>query len=307
MKNARSLPHKSGIYKITNLINGHGYIGQAKDIYDRYNRHHRYDYKSEKMQAYPLYQAFNKYGLDKFQIEVIELCDEKNLDQREIYWVEYYDTFNNGYNATKGGQFFSPSIHSPETELKRQKTREKNKSLQAENHPRAKLTNAEVLQIRQRYIEGENIASIYNDYKTLYKNEGTFRRIVLGQTYKSVGNIPTKQDIRYTNAIFGAQQVIEMREKYYLQNKGLTELANEYNVSVSTIKSIVNRETYKHIEDNIPDQRPRKKYRLTPDEVREIRKEYKEGKTVSYLTNKYHIGDTAILRCVQYKTYTNID
>ncbi len=307
MKNARSLPHKSGIYKITNLINGHSYIGQAKDIYDRYNRHHKYDYKSEKVQTYPLYQAFNKYGLDKFQIEVIELCDEKDLDQREIYWIKYYDTFNNGYNATKGGQFWSPKVHSLEVELKRQETREKNKSLQAENHPRAKLTNEEVLQIRKRYIEGENISSIYKDYQMLYNNEGTFKRIVLGETYKSVGNIPTKQDIRYTNAVLNTKQVIEMRKKYYLQNKGLTELANEYKMSISSVEAIVKRETYKHIKDDIPDQRPRKTYRLTPDEVREMRKEYKEGKTTSHLMNKYHIGKTAVLRCVQYKTYTNID
>jgi len=78
-------------------------------------------------------------------------------------------------------------------------------------------------------------------------------------------------------------------------------------MSISSVEAIVKRETYKHIKDDIPNQRPRKTYRLTPDEVREMRKEYKEGKTTSYLMSKYHIGKTAVLRCVQYKTYTNID
>ena len=40
MKNCHLLPHSSGIYKITNLINNKCYIGQAKDIYERYFNHH---------------------------------------------------------------------------------------------------------------------------------------------------------------------------------------------------------------------------------------------------------------------------
>ena len=68
MKNAKSLPHESGIYKITNLINGHSYIGQAKDIYNRYNKHHQYDYKNEKYSTYPLYQALKNRNqiIEKF-------------------------------------------------------------------------------------------------------------------------------------------------------------------------------------------------------------------------------------------------
>ena len=62
----------------------------------------------------------------------------------------------------------------------------------SENTPRAKLTNQQVWDIRQRYINGESIKEIYQDFKDLYKNEGTFKRIVLGQTYKTVGNIPQK-------------------------------------------------------------------------------------------------------------------
>lgn len=42
---------------------------------------------------------------------------------------------------TTGGSYFAPKIFSKETEEKRKKTREQNKSLQGENHPRAKLSN----------------------------------------------------------------------------------------------------------------------------------------------------------------------
>jgi len=50
----------------------------------------------------------------------------------------------------------------------------------------------------------------------LYNNEGTFKRIVLGETYKTVGNIPTLQEKRYTNAVLTSSQVIDIRKQYYL-------------------------------------------------------------------------------------------
>ena len=42
-----------------------------------------------------------KYGINHFHIEEIE--NDEIACKREIYWIEYYDSFNNGYNATKGG------------------------------------------------------------------------------------------------------------------------------------------------------------------------------------------------------------
>ena len=51
----------------------------------------------------PLYNAFSKYGLENFIIEEIEKIPNNLLNEREQYWIKYYDTYNNGYNATLGG------------------------------------------------------------------------------------------------------------------------------------------------------------------------------------------------------------
>ena len=45
----------------------------------------------------------NKYGEEHFYIELIEECPLENLSKKEIYWIGYYDTYHNGYNATLGG------------------------------------------------------------------------------------------------------------------------------------------------------------------------------------------------------------
>lgn len=93
-----------GIYKITNLINWHSYIGQSVDIDRRWKQEkedsvnvnsHSYDY--------PLMRAFRKYGIDNFCFEVIEECKIEELNEKEIYWINFYDTFFHGYNQTLGG------------------------------------------------------------------------------------------------------------------------------------------------------------------------------------------------------------
>lgn len=93
----------SGIYKITNNINNKCYIGQSKNIKRRFS-----DHKSEGYRKFHadkrLYRSFEKYGLENFTFEIIETCETCNLDEREIYWIQYYDSYNNGYNDTKGGQ-----------------------------------------------------------------------------------------------------------------------------------------------------------------------------------------------------------
>lgn len=249
MKNAENLPHKTGIYKIENLINHRVYIGQSKDIYKRYHSHHKSDCYNIKSPAYnfQIYQAIRKYGEENFIINVLEICEENQLDEKECYWIKYYNSYKNGYNATEGGQYWSNNIHSEETEKKRKKTRELNQSLKGQNHPRAKLTNNEVINIRQRYIDGESVKEIYQDYKLIYKNINTFRRIVLGKTYKEVGNIPTKENIRYTNAKLTTDQVKEIRFLYETTNTSLTELSKKYNVSAGTISNVVYYKTYKNI------------------------------------------------------------
>lgn len=94
-----------GIYKITNKINGNSYIGQSKDMIKRWQTHKR-DYEKQHLYSYkyPIYRAFRKYGIDNFTFEILEECLADDLNEKEKYWITYYDTFFNGYNQTLGGE-----------------------------------------------------------------------------------------------------------------------------------------------------------------------------------------------------------
>lgn len=89
---------KGIIYKITNKVNGKSYIGQT-----RYTIEFRWRQHQHKKDNTYFHNAIHKYGIDNFSIEILEECDIKNLNSREIFYIAKYDTFNNGYNLTIGG------------------------------------------------------------------------------------------------------------------------------------------------------------------------------------------------------------
>lgn len=77
----------TGIYKITNELNGKYYIGQAEDIYQRFRTHFwaHGDHHNSAIDA-----AIHKYGLENFTLDILEECPKELLNEREIYWGEQY-------------------------------------------------------------------------------------------------------------------------------------------------------------------------------------------------------------------------
>lgn len=103
MFNFKSEQNMAYIYCITNLINEKKYVGKTTySITKRFQEHCR-DYKKERCNKRPLYNAMNKYGIENFIVEQLIECDELELDSYEILFIETLNTYNNGYNATKGG------------------------------------------------------------------------------------------------------------------------------------------------------------------------------------------------------------
>ena len=92
------------IYKITNKINGKSYIGQTiQNVKERFYQHCATKC-SQAILNMVIHKAINKYGKSNFTIEVIEEVESTNLNDRERYWIRYYDSYNNGHNSTEGGQ-----------------------------------------------------------------------------------------------------------------------------------------------------------------------------------------------------------
>lgn len=92
-----------GVYKITHIGSGKSYIGISKNIHRRWVQHKSWVNTKNRRSA--IYAAMQKYGIDAFSWQVIEQCDADSLEDRERHWIVVFDTFNNGYNLTAGGEY----------------------------------------------------------------------------------------------------------------------------------------------------------------------------------------------------------
>lgn len=93
-------PQQSGIYKITNLLDGKIYIGQSKNIKARWAKHRECARNGSKNTR--LYQAMQKDGLENFSFEIVELCPIEQLNEREWYYICQFNSLNEeyGYNMS---------------------------------------------------------------------------------------------------------------------------------------------------------------------------------------------------------------
>lgn len=100
------------IYKVINDINQKIYIGQTvNSLAYRWGQHIKASYSQESKQLSHFHLAIRKYGSDHFYPSIIEQCEDKELDEKEKYWINFYNSFELGYNSTTGGQKGSTRIN----------------------------------------------------------------------------------------------------------------------------------------------------------------------------------------------------
>lgn len=91
------------IYKITNQHNNKSYIGwTSQSLADRWCQHKKLAQKNQDNR--PFYNALRKYGTECWTIEIVESVEDKSqAKQKEIEYIALFESYDKGYNATRGG------------------------------------------------------------------------------------------------------------------------------------------------------------------------------------------------------------
>ena len=218
-----------GIYKITKKENGKSYIGQSNDIERRIKEH---QYKTD----LAIELAIRKYGIDAFSYEVLEQCSLEELDAKEIYWIQYYNTFKGfGYNCNKGGG-----------------------DSRGENNGRTNLTNEDVAYIRECYDLHKRRKEVYKQFKDKI-SFSAFASIWDGTTWKDIKpEVYTKENKEYymyhatdggssEGAILTDEEVMNCRNRYIKETAKEIYKDFENRISYQTLQQILWGRHYKHL------------------------------------------------------------
>lgn len=106
------------IYKITNKLNNKCYVGQTiKSPEQRWKEHQQHAFGQHcNDRNKDLYKAMREDGIENFTFEVLQnnIDNFLDLDKAEIYWIDYYKAFLEGYNKTRGGQQYHKAFPNEE-------------------------------------------------------------------------------------------------------------------------------------------------------------------------------------------------
>lgn len=226
----------TGIYKFENLINGNIYIGQAKDIARRYKDHitrANNDFQSNSEYNTPIHKAIRKYGIENFSFSIIEECEYSELNDKEIYWINYYNSYKNGYNQTSGGNQSEPSIKFDKEFVKIIQNLLINTELTYDEiHKQYNISTGRISEI--------NTGKIWNDSSLIYPLRDRKKEAKIWYC-QYCGDIVSKgENCCVKCSLFLRRKVKNRPEKQELKNlirnNTFVDIGKKYNVSDNTIK-----------------------------------------------------------------------
>ena len=215
-----------GIYKITNLLNNKIYVGQSTNIEKRFYQH------TIRNQQY-IDQEIQKYGKENFSFEILETCLPEQLNEREIYWIDYFKSYDNGYNQNPGGNTGGTS----------QKITKKQVLEIIELLKTTSLTNEEIgilYSISENMVSGINTGYYWNSLNIKYPIRQAKKQIQ--HFCIDCGNPINSSSIRCSACAAIASRKVERPEKETLSsmlfsaNGNFTLVAKQFNVTDNTIR-----------------------------------------------------------------------
>lgn len=188
-----------GIYKISNNINGKCYIGQSWNIEKRWKHYISINCKNQRK----LHHALKKYGVKNFTFEILEIFDnnisQDILNEREIHYIDCFNSIKEGYNLTEGGS--------------NGKLSEETKKLISEKHKGKTLSEEHIEKLKESH------RGIIPSKETLKKRSDAIKGIPLSEEHKKKIGIANSKSLKGKKLSEATKQKIGEKSKLFRHTK----------------------------------------------------------------------------------------
>ena len=301
------------IYIIKNTINDKVYVGQtAIGAENRWKQHTKPS--NIKKNNYALYRAMTKYGVDNFYYEILEDGIPLNeLDEKEIYYIQKYNSYKEGYNSTKGGDGrIINKIEDIEYILEQVKKGIEIRQIAAELkvHPmtinraiKAYGIDFELRSLKPKGLPSPNRQKVSRDDVKRLKEQGLSHAEIakrLNINKRTVGRILKELNISERNLVdyssLNLENVLKEYESKVINGEmRKVDFDNEHGFNQRSIKMIEKMYREKANKDNI-DLKERVKYLYVQDHISDIIDLEKSGRTLVEISESYGVSVSAIRR-----------
>lgn len=281
---------KGIIYRITNKVNGKSYIGQT-----RYTLEFRWRQHIHKKDNVYFHNAIHKYGEENFEKEVLEECEAKDLDSREIFYIAKYDTFNKGYNLTIGGdgcRRLNLDDKYDEIQAMYKSGFSPNKIATLYNVDKAsivKILRALGVKIRDPKkisVNRQEFLELVQDYQTGYSLKQLAKRYDCSAPALKEYLVRKGVDLRERYSIYDDSETQEQMVADYLQgDKRLVDIERKYHISYATLKKVLSLHGIST---------GRKAFKMSEKECLECISDFNQGVRVQELARKYEVDKCTI-------------
>lgn len=259
--------------------------------------HHRWKLRNNCHDNKFLQNTWNKHGEDDFVFEVVEvLHKDDNMNLYEIEYIEKYDSYNNGFNLTTGGEG-KKNCPMPEHaklivgaknrkhNLGKKHSKETREKMRLSS-PRRKLTKRQI-----DILRASRIGSKHTDEAKQKMRE------------KKLGS-------RNAVSVINEEQAYEIKQRL-IDGERIIDVSTNMDIDYAIIKAILQCKTWNHVEvdgwtEFIQQYNKNKKQLLSDDDVLKIRSLLKEEYTAKEISEICNIGISVVYGIKQNRTYKNV-
>lgn len=223
----------SCIYSVENKINGKRYIGQAVDYERRIKEHQRrYAEETLKSERSHFYRAIRKYGIENFVFSILKECAIEDLNTLEREYIKKYNSLENGYNMTEGGQ---------------------------NDRPNKKLQEEDVIFLRELYNSKTEL-SRRDIWENFFKEKVTFnyfKSLWKGYTWQDImPEVFTEENKKFyqskvgsgrRKSAFSDVEVLELRKRYITESAASIAADYKDRVSLRGMEALLRGQNYQHL------------------------------------------------------------